>query len=234
MSKREIPDKGIDLQNRKKKRLKKLICWLAIDLSVAFIIFALLLYKPGKYNPEFDESEEVSSSLLKLYSVIHDKSQLKDPFEIVITQESLNDLLNLADWPMESEGVLLYSPAAIIDSNAVILMGTAELQSVEFIITIELQPKINEQEMMNIDVQAVKVGAINVTPLAKITAQQMYKQKLAEMGNLDLYTWQSKLVASILAGEAMEPVFDIDNQEVKVKNIHIEQGKITLQLDPIK
>ena len=55
MSKREISDKGIDLQNSKKKRLKKLICWLAIDLSVAFIIFALLLYKPGKYNPVLDE-----------------------------------------------------------------------------------------------------------------------------------------------------------------------------------
>ncbi len=234
MSKREIPDKGIDLQNRKKKRLKKLICWLAIDLSVAFIIFALLLYKPGKYNPELDESEEISSSLLKLYSVINDKSQLKEPFEIVITQKILNDLINLADWPMESEGVLLYSPAAVIDPNAIILMGTAELQSMEFIITIELQVNINEQGLMNIEVQKVKVGAVNVTPLAKITAQQMYKQKLAEMGDVDLYTWQAKLVASILTNEPVEPVYDIDRQTIKVKHILIEEGKMTLQLFPVK
>ena len=65
-------------------------------------------------------------------------------------------------------------------------MGTAELQSMEFIITIELQANINEQGLMNIDVQKVKVGAINVTPLAKITAQQMYNQKLAEIGDIDL------------------------------------------------
>ena len=234
MSKREIPDKGIDLQNRKKKRLKKLICWLAIDLSVAFIIFALLLYKPGKYNPELDESEEISSSLLKLYSVINDKSQLKEPFEIVINQKILNDLINLADWPMESEGVLLYSPAAVIDPNAIILMGTAELQSMEFIITIELQVNINEQGLMNIEVQKVKVGAVNVTPLAKITAQQMYKQKLAEMGDVDLYTWQAKLVASILTNEPVEPVYDIDRQTIKVKHILIEEGKMTLQLFPVK
>lgn len=234
MSKREIPDKGTDLQNRKQKRLKKLICWLAIDLSVAFIIFALLLYKPGKYNPELDESEEISSSLLKLYSVIHDKSQLRDPFEIVITEKTLNDLINLADWPMESEGVLLYSPAAVIDPNAIILMGTAELQSMEFIITIELRANINENGLMNIDVQKVKVGAVNVTPLAKITAQQMYKQKLAEMGDVDLYTWQAKLVASILTDEPVEPLFDIDRQAIKVKKILIEKGKMTLQLFPVK
>lgn len=234
MSKREIPDKGIDLQNRKKKRLKKLICWLAIDLSVAFIIFALLLYKPGKYNPEIDESEEISTSLLKLSSVIHDKSQLREPFEIVITQKTLNDLINLADWPLESNGVLLYSPAAVIDPNVIILMGTAELQSMEFIITIELGANINEHELMNIDVQKVKVGAVNVTPLAKITAQQMYKQKLAEMGDIDLFTWQAKVVASILTGEPVEPLFNIDRQTIKVKKIHIEEGKITLQLVPIK
>ncbi len=234
MSKREIPDKGIDLKNRKKKRLKKLICWLAIDLSVAFIIFALLLYKPGKYNPALDESEEISSSLLKLYSVIHDKSQLKEPFEIVITQKTLNDLINLADWPMESEGVLLYSPAAVIDANAIILMGTAELQSMEFIITIELGANINEHGLMNIDVQKVKVGAVNVTPIAKITAQQMYKQKLAEMGDIDLFTWQAKLVASILTDEPVEPLFDIDRQAIKVKKIFIEEGKMTLLLFPVK
>ena len=45
MSKREILDKGADLQNRKKNKRKKLFYWLIIDFSVAFIVFALLLYK---------------------------------------------------------------------------------------------------------------------------------------------------------------------------------------------
>ena len=61
MSKREMSDKGTDSQNRKKKRLKKLLYWLAIDLSVTFIIFALLLYKPGRYNP-FSETIEPNES----------------------------------------------------------------------------------------------------------------------------------------------------------------------------
>ncbi|MBN2589752.1 MAG: hypothetical protein JXA96_07810 [Sedimentisphaerales bacterium] len=233
MSKREIPDKGTDLQNRKKKKLKKLICWLAIDLSVAFIVFALLLYKPSQYNPVFVETDEISSSLLKLYSVIHDKSQLNDPFEIVVTQDALKDIINLADWPMESEGVLLYSPDALIDPNFIVLMGTADFQGMEFIITIELQAKINEQGLMDINVSKIKVGAVNVTPLAKITAQKMYKQKLEEIGDIDLYSWQAKIAASLLTDEAIEPVFEIENQTLKVEKITIDEGRLTINLLPI-
>ena len=116
MSKKEIMVNDTDLKNLKKKKRKKLLYWLAIDLSIAFIIFALLLYRPGRYNPNMTiDSDEVSPSLTKLSSEIYNKSQLGKPFEIVITQEALNDIINEADWPLESEGILLYAPAAIIN-----------------------------------------------------------------------------------------------------------------------
>ena len=235
MSKREIPDKGIDLENRKKKRLKKLICWLAIDLSVAFIIFALLLYKPGRYNPTPIESDEVSPYLTKLSSEIHNKSQLDKSFDIVITQEALNDIINRADWPLESDGVLLYAPSAVINPDIIVLMGTADFQGVEFILTVELKAHINENGLLNVNVLKVKVGALNITPLAKITAKKMYAQKLEEIGgNIDIYSWQTKIIASLLNEEAIEPVFDIERQTLKVGKITIEEGKATVNLIPIK
>jgi len=78
---------------------------------------------------------------------------------------------------MESEGVLLYAPAALFVPDAVVLMGTADVKGVEFIITIELEPKINEQGLLNLQVAKVKVGAMNITPLAKDDGQ---KDVLAE------------------------------------------------------
>jgi hypothetical protein len=47
----------------KKPRLKKLACWLFVDLIIAVIIFALLLYKPGRYNPADFDSDQVSPYL---------------------------------------------------------------------------------------------------------------------------------------------------------------------------
>lgn len=232
MSKREILVKGTDLQNSKKKRLKKLICWLVIDLSVAFIIFTLLLYKPGRYRPENIETDEVSPFLLKLSSEINNKSQLGKPFEIVITQEALNDIIIRADWPKESEGVLLYAPAALINPDVVVLMGTADFQGIEFILTIELQARLNEQDLMSISVPKIKIGAVNITPLAKITAKKMYAERLKELGDINTYTWQTKIVASLLNEEVFEPVFEIEGQTIRVEKIIIEEGKLTVNLIP--
>ena len=237
MSKREILDKDTDLQNRKKKRLKKFIYWLAIDLSVAAIVFSLLLYKPGRYNPDPIDSDEVSPYLTQLSSEIYNKSQFGRPFDIVITQEALNDIINRAGWPIESEGVLLYAPAAIINPEAVVLMGTADFQGVEFIITIELNAIINEDGLMKTDVSKVKVGAVNITPLAKITAKKMYAQKLEEIGDYDVYTWQSRIIASLLNGDTIEPVFEIEKngvKAIKIKKLIIEQGKLTVNLAPLR
>jgi len=50
LSKTEIQRTEIDLKIRKKARFKKLVIWLLVDLAVAAIIFALLLYRPGRYN----------------------------------------------------------------------------------------------------------------------------------------------------------------------------------------
>lgn len=228
----------IDLQNRKKKRLKKLLCWLAIDLSVAFIIFALLLYKPGIYNPlnslDPAESNEVSPFLLKLSSEINNKTQSNRPFEVVVTQEALNDIINKADWPIESQGILLYAPAAVINPDTVILMGTADFQGIDFIVTIELQPKINEDGLIQISLAKIKVGAVNITPLAKITAKKMYAEKTAAIEDLDLDDWRTKVAASLLNDEAFEPVFEIKGHIVKLEKITIEEGKIIAYLVPEK
>ena len=239
--KREIQDKRIDLKNRKKKRLKKLIYWLIIDLSVAFIIISLLLYKPGNYepivnDPDFSESSDVSSYLTELTSYIYNNAQLNKPFEVEVTQEALNDMITKADWPKESQGVMLYAPAAIINNNLVVFMGTAVFQGVEFIITIEIEPKIKEDNSLLLDLKTVKIGVMNITPLAKLTAQKMYAEKLSEIADSNNYEYnlQSKIIASLLSEEPFEPVFEIENDKIRINKINIEQGKFTVFLIPEK
>jgi uncharacterized protein YpmS len=235
MSKKEIRVNEIDLQNLKKKKRKKLLCWLAIDLSIAFIIFSLLLYKPSKYNPNtIKKSDEVSPYITKLSSEIYNKSQLNKPFEIVITLEALNEIINEADWPMESQGIMLYAPAALINPEVVTLMGTSEFQGVEFIITIELNATINEKGLINTNVSKVKIGALNITPLAKMTAKKMYSERLAAIGDIDIYSWQTKIAASLLNDEAFDPVFEVEGKKVRIEKIILETEKITAYLVPVK
>ena len=235
-SKREISEKEMDTNNRKKARRRKLRYWLIIDFTVAFVVIALLLYKPGHYNPTnsnpgISEDNEVSPYLTRLSSEIYNATQIGDPFEITITQEAINDIITQANWPIESEGILLYAPAALFIPEMIVLMGTADFKGVELIITIELSPQIDGEGLINLNVEKVKIGAMNITPLAKITAKKMYAHRLATVP-IDRYSLQTQIAASLLNNEPFNPVFKIDHKKIRLNKIIIEDEKLTAYLTP--
>jgi hypothetical protein len=226
-----------DLKIRKKTRFKKLVRWLLVDLAVAAIIFALLLYRPGRYKPaEFGSGNykrgQVSPYLTnELSPKIYNNTQRGKPFELVVTQKGINDIIARANWPRESEGILLYAPAVLFVPGAVVLMGTADIKGVEFVITIELEPKINEQGFLNLHVGKVKVGAMNITPLAKMMAKKMYTQRINAL-DVDTEAVQTKIAASLLNDEPFEPVFSIDDKKVRIEKITVDKEKLLLRLVP--
>ncbi len=236
-SKKEIHSTETDLKIRKKARFKKLVRWLLVDLAVAAIILALLLYRPGRYKPVdlgsgSDRRKEVSPYLTNdLLPAIHNGSQYREPFELVVIQKGINDIIIRGNWPMESEGILLYAPAVLFVPGAVVLMGTVDIKGVELVVTIELEPKINEQGFLNLHVGKVKVGAMNITPLAKMIAKKMYIQRINAL-DVDIEAVQTKIAASLLNDEPFEPVFSIDDNKVRIEKITVEEEKLLLRLVP--
>ena len=91
---------------RLKARFKKLAIWLLIDLAVLAILFAFLLYRHGRYKPIEHNSDnyrpgEVSPYLTNdLLPKIYNGAQRSEPFELVVTQDGLNDIITHFDWPV--------------------------------------------------------------------------------------------------------------------------------------
>ena len=224
-----------DFKKSKKSRRYKLIRWLLIDLAVMAIVFAFLLYRPGRYRPvDSDNYErgEVSPYLTnELGPIINNGIQRVRPFDVTITQEGLNDIIGRGNWPMESEGVLLYAPAALFVPGRLVLMGTADAKGVEFVVTIELEPKIDEEGLLNLKLAKLKVGSMNITPLARIIAKKMYMQRIAGL-EVDTKALQAQIVASLLTDEPFDPVFSIDEKKVRIEKIAIENEKLVAHLVP--
>jgi hypothetical protein len=224
-----------DLKKSEKSRRYKLIRWLLIDLVVVAIVFALLLYRPGRYKPvdsDNYEQGEVSPYLTnELSPSIYNGAQRARPFDVNITQDGLNDIIGRGNWPMESEGVLLYAPAALFIPGRLVLMGTADAKGVEFVVTIEIEPEIDEEGLLNLKVMKIKVGAMNITPLAKIVAKKMYAQQVATT-KVDTKAIMTKIVASLLNEEPFDPVFQIDGKNVRIEKITIEDEKLSAHLVP--
>jgi hypothetical protein len=236
--KKEIQTTGTDLKISRKTRIKRLVPWLIIDLIVMVIIFGLLIYRPGRYKPldSFSQDYEpgqVSTYLThRLYPQIYNGSQRGVPFEVTITQDGINDIISHANWPIQSEGIMLYAPAALFVPGTVVLMGTADIQGVEFVITIELEPGINENGLINLHVSKVKVGAMNITPLARTVAKEMYTERLAA-ADVDTNMLQTKIAASLLNDEPFEPVFEISDKKIRVENIVVGQQELRARLVPV-
>ena len=226
-----------DSKIHKKSRRKKLVLWLLIDLAVAAVVFALLVYRPGRYDPaDFDsydlDNGQVSPYLThELSPQVYNNSQRGEPFDLVVTQSGVNEIVAGLGWPKFSEGIMLYAPAVLFVPGSVVMMITANVKGVELIITIELEPKIDERKMLNLQVAKVKVGAVNITPLARMMAKKMYVERLA-MLPVDTEALQTKIVASLLNEEAFEPVFSVEDNKVRVEKITIYKEKLTARLVP--
>lgn len=222
------------MERRKKDKLRKLIRWLLIDLTVAVVVFGLLLYRPSQYNPygpglSNPNGERTHRYVPYLSSEIYNGAQSGKPFELLVIDKGLNE--SITPWSAESEGVRLSAPEIHFEPNRVVLMGTADVKGAELIVTIALEPVIDEEGLLKVAVAAVRIGAMNITPLAKIIARHMYRQ-WQETVPIDTRDWRAKLMASLLEDEPFDPVFRIDGRKVRVANVTVGQGKLRLDFVP--
>jgi hypothetical protein len=235
--KKEMQDTRTDPKNRKKTRLKKLIIWLFIDLIVVAVVLILLLYTPGRYRPadinSFDHDPEQVSPYLthELSPQFYNGTQRGEPFDLVITQKGINEIVAGWGWPRVSEGAMLYAPAVLFVPNSVILMGTVNIKGVDFVVTIILEPKINEDGLADLLVTDVKIGAMNITPLAKWIAKKMYAERIGTV-HVNTKTIEAQIAASLLNGESFEPVFEVDKRKVRIKTITVDKEKLMVRLVP--
>ena len=237
LGKREIGNMETDSKIHKKSRRKKLLFWLLIDLTVAITVIVLLLYRPGRYNPVDFESYNYDQGQVSPYLThelspnLYNNSQRGEPFDLVITQDGINEIVAGLGWPKYSEGVMLYAPAVLFVPGTVVLMATADVKGVELVITIELEPKFDDRNMLILHVVKVKIGAVNVSPLARMVGKKMYTERLAVLP-VDTEALQTKIVGSLLKEEAFDPVFSVEDNKVRIEKITIQKKKLTARLIP--
>lgn len=223
---------------KKISRLKRLAIWLFIDSTVVAAVIILLLYRPGRYDPLSQDGfkpGQVSPYLTLFHSAVYNGAQLKEPFDVAISQEGINDIIARGDWPLENQGVMLYAPAAVLEPGIAVLMGTANVKGMELVVTIELKPIIDHDGLLNLNVERLKVGAMNITPLARMIAKKMYAEQVAAIP-MDKDSWRTKVVASLLNEQPFLPVFPTGDgkTKVRVRKIAIEKGSISIELRPLR
>jgi hypothetical protein len=220
---------------RKVNRRKKAICWLLVDVAVAAVVLALLLYKPSDYRvirpggAGYEEGQVHPYVSHELLPDFYNGAQRAKPFELVVVEDKINEAI--AGWSEQSEGVSLSAPSVVFLPGRVVLMATANIRGAKLVVSAVLEPRIDEQGLLNLGVVKLKVGAVRITLLAKMMAKRMYQHRLATV-HVDMEDARTKIAASLLNSEPFEPIFRGEDKKVRLKGIAITKGKLTLRFVP--
>jgi hypothetical protein len=227
-----------DLKANKKAKFKKKVYLLSTVLVVisviVVIVFALLLHRPAYYKPlDFADSKEVSLYLTnELLPELYNGAQFQEPFNLVVTQSGINDVVARLGWPQEFGSIRVSAPMVFFVPGSIVLMGTVVMEGAEFVDTVVAEPSLDAEGLLNLQVVSVKIGAVDITPLARVLARRICQQQFAA-ANIGAEDLRAQVAASLLDGEPFKPVFKIEDKKVRVEKITIEQKKLTIRLVPV-
>jgi hypothetical protein len=222
------------LKVRKKAKFKKKVYFVLAGLAAVFVIFvSLLLYKPAHFSPpDITYSKQVSPYLThELLPHIYNNAQLGEPFDLTIIQNKAKDIVALTRWPKELDGLRVSAPQVLFVADGIVLRGTVAARGVQFVVTIVAEASLDQEGLLNLRAAKVKIGAMNITALARMLAKRIYQRRFA-MSDIDTEDWRAQIAASLLDNEPFAPVFEIEDRKVRADKITITQGKLTIHLVP--
>jgi hypothetical protein len=220
---------------KKSNRLKYLLPAILILLIILVSAFILIGHKPANYAPpKAANPNEVSRYLTnELLPNIYNGSQLGEPFELEITQDGLNDILSHLPGAMITDNLTVVRPEVILTPMEVKVIATVEARPMDFFLTIELNPFINKQGLMNLCVNRILLGKINITSIARSIGGKAYADWMARTGT-EPNNISSQICLSLLKDEPFDPVFKMNGRTLRISKIDVMTGKMVVLLTPVR
>ncbi len=217
-----------------KNRKFKAYFWLAVPFVLVLLAVALLMHKPKNYAPlRIADQRQISVYLThNLMPTIYNNAQLDEPFEVVITEEGLNDIIARWRQPVKFNDITFTDPQAILTQKQIIFMATAKTRYANPVLTIRIAPEIDSFGRLNIHVDSVSLGAAGVTALVKSEGSKAFADWLSFTGT-EPNNIAAQACRSLLNDESFEPVFKVGDKSLRICKIKLEKKKITATLLPL-
>jgi len=199
------------------------------------LIIALLLHVPARFNPLkiIGNKKFVSPYLTnELLPALYNGSQSGGPFDLIITEDGVNDIIARSGWPRDFGRLNISSAMVFFSPGRIELMGTVTLSGVDSVVAVAVSPQIDPQGLLNLKVAKVSVGAVNITPFAGLIIAEICPARFSKAA-VDGKNIGAEIFASLLNNKPFNPVFKIHDRKIRLTNLSIEENKLTARLLPI-
>lgn len=203
----------------------------AVAVGVLTGICILFWYTPRAYQPV-----QVKQTLYlthELGPAFHNQVQLEKPFELIVSQTGLNEII-AQEFESEAFGEFSFSdPHIIFSDQSIVLMGTLAYKGISSVLSITAFPAMDATGKIDLNIQSVRLGMVPVTTLITSLAQKAFDD------NRDCFEddpQAEKMVQAIIRKEPFDPTFPFSTEyceyQVRISEFSVEQGYLKLTLLP--
>jgi len=192
----------------------------------------LLFYSPSSYTTAPPSDTDCVDTYLthELAPALYNGWQRAEPFELLLDEDKVNRAIRSGEWPKTHESMQFSAPVVDFADDKLTVMTTAAAKLLEFVVTIEIRPAVNEAGMLNVPVESIKIGAVDVTPLAKLTARNIYHSWTNRQQNAGPDGVEIDLIESLLNNRPFEGVFESAGRKLRVKDVRVRDKKMAIDL----
>jgi hypothetical protein len=236
-------DRDVLGKKNKKNLGKKLrVVWrgfllaMVICLLVVAGLFMMVRKVPQNYFQPVAKTEQVSPYLtLYLAPNIHNSVQLDDPFEVIVPQDGINEIIAEEDllgwkWPVKYGGIVISRPVAAFTPNTISLMGKVDLFGFEAVVTLCAMPTMDKDGMLSLNLQYVRAGSLDITYLAKSAIVRAIQSQITEVPQ---EYWLLDILGACRENKPFDPIFPAsDGRYIRLIKSSISEKMLILIFEP--
>jgi len=182
------------------------------------------------------KTEQVSEYLTHyLMPNVHNNIQIDEPFEVVVPQEGINQIIAEEDmlgweWPVVLSKVTISRPVVVFAPSTIRLIGKVDIAGFDTVMTVCATPTVDREGMLRLNLQYVRAGSLDISFLAKKTIKRVIEGYLAEVQE---QYWLRNILAACQDNEPFDPIFPaVDGKYIKLIKSKISDNKLVLIFEP--
>lgn len=207
--------------------------WILTAAILGPILIGVLLcnYTPRAYRPTaLANPEEIPTYLThELGPDFFNNVQLDEPFELLVKQPGLNEIIASQFQAESFDGFSFTNPMFVFDTDTIYMMGTLNYKQISSVITIIAMPEKTGNHQVCMNIQSVRMGILPVTKLVAFLAQQAFDQSAdCFEGEEDV----QRMTQAIILNEPFDPVFEASGYTARITDFSLTPGLLTLMFQP--
>jgi hypothetical protein len=122
----------------------------------------------------------------------------------------------------------------VFDADTLILMAAVKIAKIPTVVTVSFKPELDEKGLLRLNLQHVTAGILNITPLARAITSVAIRNELEDATKEDNMRWLEDLRDALLENKAYDPIFPVYEDSIRVEEVELVKGQLTLLFTPVE